>query len=264
MKHLILFLCAIPVIVFSGEFDTRDFMLSSRSPEISYQSQVVSQPEGAETAGAKSLKKGLLFSALIPGAGQLYQGNYWKAAAFLTAEVIGWTLYIKKTNEGNDIEDEFHAYADEHWSESDYFDWIAMHSGLQRNDVEALRDWEKDHFSHGLHVEKDQQYYEMIGKYDQFNYAWDDSEIGLLDEGFTHADRSANRLYYEDRRDASNQAFKKATTGVTIVLFNHILSAVEAAWSISRDNNRLNAQLYGDYIKYNQQAVPAMTLRMNW
>lgn len=263
MKYLILFLCAIPILAFSGDFDATAFMLESRSPQLSYQSQP-EQPATDQSSSLKSVKKGMLFSAVVPGTGQLYQGNYWKAAAFLAVEAIGWTLYITKTSEGNDIEDEFHAYADEHWSENDYWDWISMHSGLERSNVEALRDWEHDHFSHGLHREKDQQYYEMIGKYDQFNYAWDDSDLGLLDEGFTQALRSENRLYYEDRRDASNKAFKKATTGVTLVLFNHILSAVEAAWSISRDNNQINAQLYGSYINHNHQAVPAMTLSMNW
>ena len=207
----------------------------------------------------------MLLSATVPGAGQLYNGSYIKAAVFLAAEVTGWALYVTQTSKGNDIEAEFHDYANTNWSEDEYWDWIHSHSDVaDRNDIEALRDWEHDHFSHGLHREKDQQYYEMIGKYDQFNYAWDDSDIGLLDEGFTKDQRSAHRLYYEDRRDASNQAFKKATTGVTIVLFNHIISALEAGWSISKNNSKLNTSVYGDYLKYDQEAVPALTVRINW
>lgn len=185
----------------------------------------------------KSPKKSFLFSAILPGAGQIYNGNYIKAAAFLALEAAGWTLYAKKNKEGNDIDAEFKLYADQHWSESEYWDYIAKFSGLNRNDVEALRGWEKNHFSHGLHREKDQQYYEMIGKYDQFNYGWDDSDVGLLDEGWKISMRSENRLIYEDRRSDSNQAFKAATRMATLVILNHLLSGFEAAWSSNRYNN---------------------------
>lgn len=238
-------------------------MVDARSPQLALQ-QAGETTAAAPTLSTKSVKKGLFMSAALPGAGQLYNGNYIKAAAFIAAEAAGWTLYITQNKKGNDIDAEFRAFADEHWSENDYWDWIARHSGIDRNDIEALREWEGENFSHGLHREKDQQYYEMIGKYDQFNYAWDDSDIGLLDEGFDKSKRSANRLYYEERRAASNAAFKRATTGATIVLFNHIVSALDAAWSINRGNQQFTANVYGDYKLVNSEPVPSLNLSLNW
>ncbi len=247
--------------------DWQAFMLESATVNSAYAAgQVgeigvpVSHPDGW-----KSPKTGLLLSALLPGAGQYYGGSLLKAVGFVAVEALSWTMYAVYNAEGNDIDAEFRDYADAHWIESDYWDWIANHSGRDRNDLPALREWEHENFSHGLHEQKDQQYYEMIGKYDQFNSGWDDSEIGLLDDGWDKSLRSARRLYYEGRRDASNRAFKKATTGITIVLLNHIVSSLDAAWTISRHNRSLaQASLQFEPVKFNQQPATALTLRLNW
>ena len=235
---------------------------------------MIGPPETAPSPpSAKSLKKGLFLSALVPGAGQLYSGSKLKAAAFAAAEIAGWTLFVYYSDRGDEIEDEFHRFADQHWIEDEYWDWVYGHAmkdpeftGTSRSDLEAMRDWEHDNFSHGLHRQKDQQYYEMIGKYDQFNYGWDDSDIGLLDPDWNQSLRSERRLYYEERRDASNRALKKATTGVTFVLLNHILSAAEAAWSIKVSNDRaVAARLDVTPLKTGAEyPVPALTVTLNW
>jgi len=247
--------------------DWQAFMLESaqvNSSFVSDQTGEVGTPM-SHPDGWKSPKTGLLLSAVVPGAGQYYGGSLLKAVGFVAIEALSWTMYAVYNAEGYDIDAEFRAYADAHWSESDYWDWIAGHSGRDRNDLPALREWEREKFSHGLHEQKDQQYYEMIGKYDQFNYAWDDSEIGLLDDGWTKSQRSARRLYYEGRRDASNQAFKKATTGITIALLNHIVSSLDAAWTISRHNRSLaQASLQFEPMKFNHQPATVLSLRLNW
>lgn len=218
------------------------------------------QPEGV-----KSVKKAFLFSALVPGSGEIYGGSYLKGIALLAIEVGAWSMYAIYHKEGNDIETEFHAYADEHWIEDHYWDYISAHSQINRENMEALREWEHDHFSHGLHIDKDQQYYEMIGKYDQFNYGWDDTDKGLLEEDWTISMRSPKRLYYENRRDASNNAFKTASWGTMIALINHALSAVDAAWTVNRHNKKLmNTSLRIEPIRYGMNNVPALSLRVNW
>jgi hypothetical protein len=213
----------------------------------------------------KSPKKAFLLSALVPGAGQLYNGSYIKAVAFLAIEAASWAMYFKNDKKGADIDAEFHTYADKHWSENEYWDYIAKFSGMNRNDVEALRTWEQGHFSHGLHRDKDQQYYEMIGKYDQFNYGWDDSDVGLLDEGWKTALRSKNRLDYEDRRNDSNQAFKTATTMATIAIVNHLFSGLEAAWSSARYNNyQMEASLRLSPRYVDGRPCTALSLNITW
>ncbi len=241
--------------------------------ELALQSPFVQYPVSMENDNVplhlKSAGKGFIFSAVVPGAGQLYAGSYLKAALFVAVEATAWYMYAHYNQEGNDLEDQFHTYADAHWSEPDYWKWISQHSGIvySEENMEALRDWEHEHFSHGLHRQKDQQYYEMIGKYDQFNAAWDDAGIGLLDQAWdtSNPDRSENRLYYEDLRDESNQAFKRATTGATIALINHIVSAMDASYTIYRHNQKqITTSMYLQQKRINNQDFPLLTLELCW
>ncbi len=221
--------------------------------------------EDEEYIDYKSPKKAFFLSAILPGSGQIYNNTYLKAAAFLAVEASAWAMYLKYDKKGTDLDNEFRAYADQHWSEGEYWDYIAKFSGQPRSDVEALRAWEHSHFSHGLHREKDQQYYEMIGKYDQFNYGWDDSEVGLLDEGWNTALRSKNRLDYEDQRNDSNKAFKTATLMSTFAIANHLISGLEAAWYASAYNRvQYSAQLRFQPRDVDGRPYTALTLHVTW
>ena len=212
----------------------------------------------ATTPRRKSPKKALLFSAVLPGAGELYAGSHLKSATFFAVEVAAWVGYVSFHNKGKDLEEQFVTFADTHWRESEYWDAIARQSGRDRNDLAALKEFEKENFSHSLHETKNQQYYEMIGKYDQFNVGWDDTE--------THKARdSARRIKYEDIRHDSNVNFKRATIGTTVVLFNHVVSAMDAVWTVNRYNKRLaTASLRMQGLSYNGEQCPALTLTVKW
>ncbi len=76
-----------------------------------------------------ALKAGL-FSLLIPGAGQIYNGgttNYIKGAAFLAVEAAGWIVNAVWMKKGNDQTNAFRAFADSHYSVVRYAQWIQMH-----------------------------------------------------------------------------------------------------------------------------------------
>jgi hypothetical protein len=218
-----------------------------------------------EYVDSRSPAKAFLLSAIVPGAGQAYNRSWLKAAAFLAIEAGSWYFYADYTRTGNDIDTEFKDFADTHWSENEYWDYIARRSGLDRGDVEALRGWEQKNYSHALHRVKDQQYYEMIGKYDQFNAGWDDSEVGLWDNGFTTALRSTKRLAYDQRRNDSNTAFKNATKMATIAILNHLASAAEAAWSSHRFNQyEMEASLRVVPQYWDGRPVTALSLNLTW
>lgn len=189
----------------------------------------------------KSPKKGLLFSALVPGAGQFYSGSWVKGLAFLGVEVGCWVGYKQYHDEGESIEDEFHLYADTHWSEER---WRA---NLQPSDPST----------HNLPPTKTQQYYEMIGKYDQFKRGWDDyTENG--------PDLTPHRDEYETMRDESNQNFIMASRLSMVVLANHVLSGLEAAWSINRHNVKVRAQAHM-VPDANQSSITTVgSLQFNW
>jgi hypothetical protein len=258
---------------FAQATDWQQYMRDTSAPVLALNdrpdSNSTTSPAVVQTVRVKSPKKAFFLSAAIPGAGQYYNGSLVKAAGFLALEAASWAAYISYNNKGNDIDKEFHAYADQHWSENHYWDWIAQQSQKDRNDLAALREWEHASFSHGLHVNKDQQYYEMIGKYYQFNWGWDDfrlnHSITLTDEEMVDDKMiSANRLYYEGRRHDSNAALKMATTATTVVILNHLFGAAEAAWDASRQNKRLQTTMRFEPMFMNNQQYTVLALRLNW
>lgn len=207
---------------------------------------------------------GGLFSAVVPGTGEMYAGSWWKGALFLGAEVALWVGYAHYADKGQEWDDVFHVYADQHWSEPKYWVFIAQKANVQgvdennyQNYLEALRTYEHANYSHGLHVDKDQQYYEMIGKYDQFVQGWDD-----FIEGQTVL--TPNRNHYLDMRNSSNQQFKKASTCAMITVANHVLSAFDAALTINKENRKLEAKFRTGLRTIGENPVPFFAFQMNW
>ncbi|HEY9165924.1 MAG TPA: DUF5683 domain-containing protein [Candidatus Kryptonia bacterium] len=81
----------------------------------------------------RSALKAGFFSLVIPGAGQLYNGNYWKAAGFFAVEVAGWMVNAVWNQKGNNQTNFFQnyadgsaadKYADGHYSVARYAQWI--------------------------------------------------------------------------------------------------------------------------------------------
>lgn len=200
----------------------------------------------------KSPRKALLLSAVIPGAGEVYSKAYIFGAAFFAAEVTLWLMYSKYTSKGKDLETEFQMYADDYWSRDDYLEWINSSEAIE---LQVQR-------THELPDTRTQQYYEMIGKYDQFYAGWSDSEQ------FEYGERGGKRLEYMDMREDSNEQLKKASTMVSIAILNHIVSAVDAAWASYRYNKshaeKVGTTMQFDTIQYAQEVCPAISLNMRW
>lgn len=206
----------------------------------------------------RSVAKAVLMSTIIPGTGQFYNKSFLKSLLFLGVEIGGWVTYGVYTDKGNEKTDTFERYADDHWSADEYWDWIDQASGCG-GDINCQKKYERENFSHFLPDEKNQTYYENIGKYNQFNVGWDDT-----DNGGSHARDSANREVYVRIRQDANDQYKTATIGATVVLFNHIISAVDAGLTTYRYNRNLEASMGMDMQKYDQELVPALSLRMRW
>ncbi|MBD3287912.1 hypothetical protein GF337_03840 [candidate division KSB1 bacterium] len=201
-------------------------------------------------------KKVLLFSAIIPGAGELFAGSYLKSALFFGIEVGAWAMYAYYNKQGNEKEDEFEAYADTYWDESKWVQWYG-----------GLTDEEQDVFSHELPEEKTQQYYEMIGKYNQFLVGWDEVPIDLTTTEIHEPENTSPlREEYMDMRDESNQLFKRATSGIYIAMFNHVLSAIDAAWTAKRHNSKLviETSLRMENKYFNNHNHQMLSLRVKW
>ncbi len=182
----------------------------------------------------KSPFKAFMFSLAVPGAGEYYVGHKYKAASFLAVDALLWTGYLFYNNKGNDKEDEFRSYADNEYSWQTFMQWW-----------NTLPDSVKTSYSHRLPWDEqnnspifNHEYYENIGKYDQFQVGW-----GA--DGINHPPGSNEpswmgelnqRGSYLDMRRQSNDYFSNATTSAMVSIANHIVSAFDAAISAKKFN----------------------------
>jgi hypothetical protein len=272
--YSLLFLSALPLTTLLAQ--TADFSRAVLHPQQAVPLTLAEYPsrrftDSLNTAPAKpqerSVGKAMLFSAAIPGAGQFYNKSWLKGLAFVGIEAGAIAINAIYTQRGNDQEGVFERYADAHWSEEEYWDSIfAMcqrdqHSAVyncRRDDLASLRRWERDHFSHFLPEEKNQTYYENIGKYDQFNIGWDDTNVELGRD-------SVNREAYTKMRKKANDQFKIATYGASAILINHVFSMFDAAYSTYRFNREQTKATMGlEMQRYHDELLPALSLRMSW
>lgn len=56
-----------------------------------------------------------VLSAVIPGTGEIYAGNYLKGAIFLGVEAGLWTMHFIKINSGDSKTEEYQNYANNNW-----------------------------------------------------------------------------------------------------------------------------------------------------
>ncbi|RMG69076.1 MAG: hypothetical protein D6715_00665 [Calditrichaeota bacterium] len=244
--------------------------------------------------GSKSIARAVLFSAAVPGTGQLYAGAYLKAGFFLLTEIAGWAVNIHYNNLGNDKDREFRQFADEKWSEYRYWSYINYRNSQLANPkipvypyrevkspfnktwflidenvfgpdvVDQLRQIENDfpHFTHILPRTKTQQYYEMIGKYpEQFGNAWEDADFNEFYSGFEKRVTPYNQTY-TDMRNASNHFFDIAGYGSMALLINHVISAIDAGFSTRSYNRRLLQMTYRNQY-YRGELVNMLGLAIN-
>ena len=83
----------------------------------------------------------------------------------------------------------------------------------------------------------------MIGKYEQFYQGWTDQTQDL--PGYydvAKANLSPNFQYYSVERGKANDYYSKASTFVAVAIVNHIVSAVDAAWSAG-SYNKVHAEV---------------------
>ena len=203
-----------------------------------------------EPSKGKSSKRAFLLSALVPGVGEWYAGSKKRGLAFLGAEAALWGMWAIWKGKGKDLEEEFRVVADEHWDPLNYLAWrgstisnnssithaLPCSSEVVEVYIPAMQQSGSADFG-GCAPSQIQQYYELLGKYDQFVAGWDDLRRGGSTGNAavpTEVDsvenfHSERRLRYEDDRDESNRFLKRASTISGVILINHVISAIDAA-----------------------------------
>ena len=239
----------------------------------------------SEELEEKSVMRAALYSAVIPGTGQYYAGSIWKAALFAGIEIAGWTVYFVNTSKGDNQETQMEAYADDHWSEQKYWSYL-YHKGkdaglidpdtylVDENNilinydadvVNNLRYLEEGlGHTHRLPETKTQQYYEMIVKYlTQFGNAWEDANF--IDYYYGNTDKMTAQMFtYRDMRNDMNQYYDVASIATNVILINHVLSALDAAWTAGRYNREITMKIRAYNKRYFDENVQMVGINLSW
>ncbi|MGC9363789.1 MAG: hypothetical protein ACP5FZ_04380 [Fidelibacterota bacterium] len=249
-KTLLLLAILLPSLVFGQLHLANETLI--RSDRSLLESQLKFSPmqgDSFEFDYEKSPGRAFLLSAILPGAGELYAGTKWRALAFASVEVFSWVMYFNKKNKGEDLENKYIAFADNHWtlyglwlnnsmgytmtgldvsSHSIYLEYNGeMYEGKPSYLDSVLVGWESYIASGEMEPVRTRDFYENIGKYDQFAGGWDDfTEYNAVSDSVIKV--SKNRDYYLTQRKNSNDALKMATNFATVIMFNHLISAFHA------------------------------------
>lgn len=173
----------------------------------------------------------LLYSALVPGLGELTMGYEKRGIALMAAEVAAWTGYFINHNDGLDERDAYEAFADEHW---DYNKWITDFPGQSFTTLEEVEEYGKASSGSGLwpgyipYVSKEddkQHYYENIGKYDWYISGWKDWDESV----FPYARDTDLRTQYREMRQQSNNSLDDANAFVWLSVAARAFSIAETA-----------------------------------
>jgi hypothetical protein len=249
--------------------------------------------DSVQNSEKKSAFRAAVYSALIPGTGEFYAGSFWKGALFAGLEIAAWTTHFVYDAKGSDKDIEMRNYADAHWSEKKYWSWLYYKGGLDdlvmnmpeyqnlnytvsldHDGNPIIQDYSAEvadnlrfledalNHTHRLPETKTQQYYEMIYKYlTQFGNAWDDA----TDFDFSYKDHLTSRmLFYRNLRNDMNHFFDVATTASNVILLNHVLSALDAAWTVHGYNRDLSIKLHSKNEIYLNETVQMYGIHFSW
>lgn len=204
-----------------------------------------------------------LYSMVLPGAGQWVNDQPTKAVVFLAAEVLCASYAVYANRQGDQKTAAFQKYADEHWSPVRYAQWINVYgvsdygpaavidlAKVRNFDFNEINAWERgthtEGFSHALPKHGEQQYYELIGKYNQYKFGWDtypqDVNGVPVSDGKRYDDMIPQQLlnYAADRGKANDQYYA-SSFAVRMLLLNHLLSAIDAYFAGERINRTVSA-----------------------
>ena len=211
--------------------------------------------EFSEPGGKKKSGWPVLFSLILPGAGEASMG-YKRGYFMMAADILAWTQVAKYHGDGEDLKDDYIAFADKHYTDE------LLLEGYRDGGTDPERSGEADIYfatitaDHNfntvddlhnlpLYVSKEddfREYYENLGKWDQFIFGWDDytrASVSYPDIGYdptlTRADLqqpwvSKNREEYRLMRDASNDAYKTRDRWLYVNIGLRVFSVIQTAY----------------------------------
>ncbi|MFH1842368.1 MAG: hypothetical protein ABIF77_04120, partial [bacterium] len=186
----------------------------------------------------------MLMSLILPGAGEVYLGH--KRGYFMMAlDVAVWVGVKHYHDKGYDLRDDYYAYADEHWSEGKLagaFDDAYHDESIAGVGHDFFPDTWSDLGDLPLWVTREadeREYYENLGKWDQFVFGWDDFTHPDNIDGYDppsgpsalqHPEVSLHREIYRSMRQESNDQFTKRDRLMYLNIATRVFSLFQVAY----------------------------------
>ncbi len=194
----------------------------------------------------------MLASMVLPGSGEAIMG-YKRGYLMMAVDIFAWTQVSKYHNDGEDLRDEYYAFADAHYTDQQLVQaYNPASTDLERSGEGALYfpaiEPVADVSELGnlpLYVTKEddfREYYENLGKWDQFIFGWDDytrASVEHPEYGYVPTNTisdlrqpwvSRNREIYREMRVESNDAFKTRDRWMYVNIGMRVFSVLQVAY----------------------------------
>ena len=275
MKKILLLIIIFSNVIFSEDLINNlgnRFAVKINSENLLHNPLLIDSIDFKSENNLKLPLKPMIASLLIPGSGQyINRSPLWKTALFVGIEVAGIVGYISWTSKADNITKEYENWADDHWHMDSWVNGSAiLLSDIQSSGYPQVDDVKIDGSHHITiivngkyesseillensnidYIElRDWDFYEGIGKYDQFVAGWDDAKSNweIIHKNIKDGEdelivMTPNKQHYLELRNDSNILYKNAKFVASALLFNHILSALDALWSANK-NKELSYKL---------------------
>jgi len=165
-------------------------------------------------AEGKSVKKAMLLSLLMPGAGQAYLGNTGRAKAMMAAEAGVWGAFAAYRIQGGMREDRYKEMARlfagvEREMDDDYYLLLAYYLSSEEFNVDVMRD---ARMRYPGDRQAQLEFFEANGYFGDDAWQWDGAE--RLEE-------------FSRVRTESRQSYRRATLTTGFAVLNRMISMVD-------------------------------------
>lgn len=187
-----------------------------------------------------SKTKNILYSLILPGAGQWSMGYKGRAKFFMGTEFLLWVGYFGTQSYANVIQRDYHGYA-------------SVHAGVNT-------------------AQKDEQYWIDIGSSDNI-YAFNEQRLrdrnkdALYPEAadyYWQWDSKESRGYYNNLRVKEHNWERRATFVVGAFVLNRLVSAIDVVRIVRKENKNQDKQMSHLHFNYKTTQTGAGVLNLNF
>ncbi len=153
---------------------------------------------------------------------------------FIATEAVLIGSGLRARHKGRALKRDYERWADLHWDRDRYLDYLTYFESLTGSP------WLYDHHTLPPAGERDHDYYEMIGKYEQFAPGWSDwrASWDIPWRGISRV-----REDYLGQRYRANRYLKWALTSGGLVFLNHLIAGTEVLFHKEGSRDRPPARL---------------------